>query len=69
MFAAPPDLPERVRSKLVGVVQAALQDPGLAEWGKTAQFPLDLGSAEKAKQLYVEQKAFLTGYKALLTVQ
>ena len=27
------------------------------------------GAAEKAKQLYDEQKAFLTGYKALLTVQ
>jgi len=69
MFAAPPDLPDAVRTKLTDAVQAALHDPELAAWGKAAQFPLDLGSAEQAKQLYVEQRAFLTGYKALLTTQ
>lgn len=59
MFAAPPGLPEPVRQKLTGMVQAALKHPDLARWSQTSNFPLDPGTAEEARRLYVEQKAFL----------
>lgn len=66
MFAAPPGLPPDVQQKLVGMVQAALHSPGLAAWSSAANFPLDLGTPDEARTLYVEQKAFLEKYKALL---
>ncbi len=66
MFAAPPGLPDAVQRKLVDVLQAALNDPELAKWSKTSNFPLDPGTPEEAKRLYMEQKAFLTGYRHLL---
>ena len=59
MFAAPPGLPEPVRQKLVAMVQAALRHPDLATWSQTSNFPLDPGTPEEARRLYMEQKAFL----------
>jgi tripartite-type tricarboxylate transporter receptor subunit TctC len=69
MFAAPPGLPDDVRKKLIGAVQAALNDPELEKWAKLTNFPLDRGTPEDAKKLYVEQKAFLTANKDLLKTQ
>jgi tripartite-type tricarboxylate transporter receptor subunit TctC len=69
MFAAPPGLPDAVRRSLLDAVQAALKDPELAKWADTTHFPLDPGTAEQAKQLYAEQKKFLTGYRDLLKPQ
>ncbi len=69
MFAAPPGLPDPVRQKLVDAVQAALNDPDLAKWAQQTNFPIDPGTPGQAKRLYSEQKAFLTGYRALLKPQ
>lgn len=66
LFAAPPGMPGAVRTALIGYVQKALNDPALAAWGTQHNFPVDPGSAETAKKLYTEQKAFLVRYKALL---
>lgn len=66
MFAAPPGLPPEVEKVLAGMVQSALHSPGLAAWSKAADFPLDLGSPDKAKRLYSEQKSFLEKYQELL---
>jgi tripartite-type tricarboxylate transporter receptor subunit TctC len=66
IFAAPPGMPDDIRGKLVDVVQKALNDPALAKWAKTANFPLDIGTPEQARTLYSEQKSFLTGYRHLL---
>ena len=59
MLAAPPGLPDPVRAKLVGMVQAALDHPDLARWAETSNFPIDPGTPEQARRLYAEQKAFL----------
>ncbi len=69
MFAAPAGLPAAVRTKLTSIVQAALHSPGLAAWSQKVQFPLDIGSPEKAQTLYAEQKSFLEKYKKLLAPQ
>ena len=66
LFAAPPGMPEGVRTALIGLVQKALNDPELAAWGKKSNFPVDPGSAEAAKKLYTDQKMFLIRYKHLL---
>ena len=66
LFAAPPGMPAAVRTKLIGLVQKALNDPELAAWGQKSNFPIDPGTAEAAKKLYTGQKAFLTQYKHLL---
>ena len=69
MFAAPPGLPAIVKAKLTSIVQAALHSPALAAWSQQAQFPLDIGSPDKAQELYVEQKNFLEKYKNFLVPQ
>jgi tripartite-type tricarboxylate transporter receptor subunit TctC len=69
MFAAPPGLPPEIQTKLTAIVQAALQSPNLAAWSAQTQFPLDIGTPEKAQKLYVEQKEFLEKYKDLFSAQ
>jgi tripartite-type tricarboxylate transporter receptor subunit TctC len=69
MFAAPPGLPAAVQAKLISIVQGAMHSPDLAAWSQQAQFPLDIGSPEKARALYVQQKEFLEKYKDLLAPQ
>lgn len=69
LFAAPPDLPDSVRGKLVEAMQAALRDPELAKWAASTHFPLDPGTPEEAQKLYTAQRAFLTGYRSLLKPQ
>jgi len=66
VFAAPPGLPEAVRSRLVDTVQKALNDPELAAWAAKANFPLDKGTPEETRRLYAEQRAFLTKYRRML---
>ena len=56
LFAAPPGMPAAVRTKLIGLVQKALNDPELAAWGQKSNFPIDPGTAEAAKKLYTGQK-------------
>jgi putative tricarboxylic transport membrane protein len=69
MFAAPPGLSAAVRAKLTLIVQKALHSAQLAAWSQKAQFPLDIGSPDKAQELYVEQKKFLEKYKNFLVPQ
>jgi tripartite-type tricarboxylate transporter receptor subunit TctC len=69
MLAAPPGIPNDVRTKLVGAVQAALNDPELAKWATQTNFQLDPGTPDEAKKLYAEQKAFLTANQGLLKGQ
>jgi tripartite-type tricarboxylate transporter receptor subunit TctC len=66
MFAAPPGLPDTAGRKLSDIVQAALNDPELADWAKTTHFPIDPGTPEEAKRLYAEQRRFLLRYRDLL---
>ena len=66
VFAAPPGLPEMVRSRLVEAVQKALNDPELAAWATKANFPLDVGTPEQTRKLYTDQRVFLTSYRHLL---
>jgi tripartite-type tricarboxylate transporter receptor subunit TctC len=66
VFAAPPGLPDAVRTRLVDAMQKALKDPELAAWAKKANFPLDIGTPEDARRLYSEQRAFLTKYRHML---
>src|SRR5262245_16574143 len=66
VFAAPPGLPEIVRSRLVDVVQKALKDPELEAWATKANFPLDIGTPEQTRKLYTDQRVFLTSYRHLL---
>jgi tripartite-type tricarboxylate transporter receptor subunit TctC len=66
LFAAPPAMPDAIRTALIGYVQKALADPELAAWGREHHFPIDPGSADMAKKLYTEQRTFLTQYKQLL---
>lgn len=66
VFAAPPGVPDGVRTRLVEVVQKALNDPELAAWAAKANFPLDVGTPEQTQKLYSDQKIFLTRYRHLL---
>jgi tripartite-type tricarboxylate transporter receptor subunit TctC len=66
LFAAPPGLPDGVRSKLVQAMQDALSDPELAKWAQQTSFPIDPGPPDEAKKLYTEQKAFLISHRALM---
>jgi tripartite-type tricarboxylate transporter receptor subunit TctC len=66
VFAAPPDLPEDVRTKLVDVMQKALNDPELAAWAAKTNFPLDTGTPGETRRLYSEQRLFLTKYRHML---
>jgi tripartite-type tricarboxylate transporter receptor subunit TctC len=66
VFAAPPGLPAMVRTRLVDVVQKALQDPELAAWADKTNFPLDVGTPEQTRKLYTDQRVFLTSYRHLL---
>jgi tripartite-type tricarboxylate transporter receptor subunit TctC len=69
VFAAPPGLPDAIRTRLVEIVQKALNDPELAAWAKKVNFPLDIGTAEDARRLYSEQRVFLTQYRQFLKGQ
>ena len=66
MFAAPPGLPDPTRTRLVEVVQKALNDRELAAWAKKVNFPLDIGTADDARRLYSAQRVFLTKYRQFL---
>jgi tripartite-type tricarboxylate transporter receptor subunit TctC len=66
VFAAPPGLPETVRTRLVDVMQKALKDPELEAWAAKTNFPLDAGTPEQTRKLYNDQRAFLTSYRQLL---
>jgi len=66
LFAAPPGLPQAVRSSLTAMVATAVNAPALAEWGKKAKKPVHPISAAAAEKLYRDQKAFLTRFKHLL---
>jgi tripartite-type tricarboxylate transporter receptor subunit TctC len=66
VFAAPPGLPQDVRTRLVDVVQKALKDPELAAWAGKTNFPLDVGTPEQTRKLYTDQRVFLTSYRNLL---
>ncbi len=69
VFAAPPGLPEAVRTRLVDVVQKALNDPELAAWATKSNFPLDRGTPEQTRKLYTDQRVFLTSYRHLLKAE
>jgi tripartite-type tricarboxylate transporter receptor subunit TctC len=69
VFAAPPGLPAMVRTRLVDVVQKALQDPELAAWADKTNFPLDVGTPEQTRKLYTDQRVFLTSYRHLLKAE
>jgi tripartite-type tricarboxylate transporter receptor subunit TctC len=66
VFAAPPGLPDAIRSRLVELVQKALNDPELAAWANKTNFPLDIGTDDDARRLYSEQRVFLTKYRQFL---
>jgi tripartite-type tricarboxylate transporter receptor subunit TctC len=66
VFAAPPGLPEMVRTRLVDVMQKALKDPELKAWAAKTNFPLDAGTPEQTRKLYTDQRVFLTSYRHLL---
>jgi tripartite-type tricarboxylate transporter receptor subunit TctC len=66
VFAAPPGLPDTVRTRLVEAVQKALNDPELAAWATKTNFPLDLGTPEETRRLYSQQRVFLTKYRQML---
>lgn len=59
-------MPDAIRTRLVEIVQKALNDPELAAWAKKVNFPLDIGSADDARRLYSEQRVFLTKYRQFL---
>jgi tripartite-type tricarboxylate transporter receptor subunit TctC len=69
VFAAPPGLPEAVRTRLVEVIQKALNDPDLTAWAAKANFPLDIASPEQTQKLYADQRMFLTKYRHLLKAE
>lgn len=66
VFAAPPGLPDAVRTRLADVIQKALKDPELEAWATKANFPLDVGTPEQTRKLYSDQRVFLTSYRHLL---
>jgi tripartite-type tricarboxylate transporter receptor subunit TctC len=66
VFAAPPGLPDAIRTRLVELVQKALNDPELAAWATKVNFPLDIGTDDDARRLYSEQRVFLTKYRQIL---
>lgn len=59
MFAAPPGLPEAVRTKLTEAVQSSLHDPELKQWSEKTNSPIDPGTPGDARRLYEEQKVFM----------
>lgn len=69
VFAAPPGLPEMVRTRLVDVVQKALKDPELTAWAAKSNFPLDIGTPAETRKLYTDQRVFLTSYRHLLKTE
>ena len=66
VFAAPPGLDPAVREKLESALARTLADKDFLAWSAKANFPIDPGGAARAKQLYEEQKSFLTKYAAIL---
>jgi tripartite-type tricarboxylate transporter receptor subunit TctC len=69
VFAAPPGLPDTVRTRLVEAVQKALKDPEFAAWAAKANFPLDIGTPEETRKLYSDQRMFLAHYRHLLKTE
>jgi tripartite-type tricarboxylate transporter receptor subunit TctC len=69
VFAAPPDLPDMVRDRLVDIMQKALNDPELGAWAAKSNFPLDIATPEQTRRLYTEQRVFLTSYRHLLKTE
>ena len=59
MLAAPPGLPDDVRTRLTDAVQKALNDPELRRWSEATSSPIDPGGPAEARRLYEEQKAFM----------
>ena len=66
VFAAPPGLDPAVKDKLALALTKTLEDKDFQEWSLKSGFPIDAGSADKARQMYEEQKAFLSKYSELL---
>lgn len=59
MFAAPPGLPDDVRTRLTDAVQKALNDAELKRWSETTNSPIDPGTPADARRFYEEQRVFM----------
>jgi tripartite-type tricarboxylate transporter receptor subunit TctC len=65
-FAAPPDLPAQVQTRLTELIQKALNDSELAEWSHKTGNQIQPETAAETADHYREMRKFLAGYKHLL---
>jgi tripartite-type tricarboxylate transporter receptor subunit TctC len=65
-FAAPPNLPEGVQTRLTELIQKALNDSELADWSQKTGNQIQPETAAETIAHYREIRKFLGGYKHLL---